>query len=472
MGSPTRRIVTRSTRLALSVSGIALAAGSLQPARAVPSFAAQTGQACQQCHIGAEGPQLTPYGRNFKIKGYTLTGGEGIASKVHLALWVQTEFTSTNKDLPLSGVTPDFAKQNNLFINAVSLFYSGKIADHVGVFLQGTYDNVGKAFAQDNSDIRVVGATKLFGHGIDYGVSFNNAPGWSDPWNSNYLWGWPYISNNIAPGPNAAPVLAGALQDNSLGMVGYVWIDSHIYADFGGYVSQPPGYQKIFGESYGPGSSTGIEPWASLTYAWFWGNNNAHLGTHAFYGRFNPTTNVRSTDGQFGHDSYADLMVSNGYQYMGDDNVNIFTVDGFVDFEAQKLKGSSSAFNPNQSSSRTNNRLGEFREWATYYYQDTYGVVVGYDKIWGNRNQLLYNTGADDSSGSIKGSPNSTSWSFEVNWVPFGKEESFWRPFVNLRLGLQYTLYTQFNGSSRNYDGFGRNASDNNTTLLYAWTVF
>jgi len=29
-------------------------------AHAVPSFAAQTGQPCTACHVGAFGPQLTP----------------------------------------------------------------------------------------------------------------------------------------------------------------------------------------------------------------------------------------------------------------------------------------------------------------------------------------------------------------------------------------------------------------------------
>jgi hypothetical protein len=33
-------------------------------------------------------------------------------------------------------------------------------------------------------------------------------------------------------------------------------------------------------------------------------------------------------------------------------------------------------------------------------------------------------------------------------------------------------MYTQFNGSGKNYDGFGRAASDNNTLLLFLWTVF
>ena len=127
------------------------------------------------------------------------------------------------------------------------------------------------------------------------------------------FWGYPYISNGIAPSPNASPILGGALQDNSLGIVGYAWVDQHIYVDLGGYVTQPPGLEKILGETYGPGTSTGIEPWASLTYAWFWGNSNAHLGGHVFYGRFNPATDVRSSDGRFGHNTYADFMVSNGY---------------------------------------------------------------------------------------------------------------------------------------------------------------
>lgn len=36
-------------------------------AGAVPDFAQQTGQACSTCHIGSFGPQLTPFGREFKL---------------------------------------------------------------------------------------------------------------------------------------------------------------------------------------------------------------------------------------------------------------------------------------------------------------------------------------------------------------------------------------------------------------------
>lgn len=45
-------------------------------------------------------------------------------------------------------------------------------------------------------------------------------------------------------------------------------------------------------------------------------------------------------------------------------------------------------------------------------------------------------------------------------------------PFVNLKLRIQYTLYTQFNGGTSNYDGFGRAASDNNALYMFAWLIF
>jgi hypothetical protein len=440
---------------------------SLTPAHAVPSFAAQTGMPCKMCHIGALGPQLTPYGRNFKIKGYTIAGGEGLASQYHFALWTQEGYQNVQKPNP-QATTPHFADNNNVFFQAVSLFYSGRFTDHIGAFLQATYDNTAKVFAQDNSDIRVVGDTTVSGHDVDYGVSFNNAPGWTDPYNSNYLWGFPYISSFLQPGPNAGTILAGTEQDNSWGIVPYAWIDQHIFIDAGLYKSQSPWYLKTFGETYGAGSTTGVEPYVGGEYAWFWGQQNAHVGVTFFEGRYNPGLNAkgRGASGAFGHDKYDDVLVHGGYQYISDEDtpVNVFTAEALFDYEHQHLEGSS----PGQP----DNHLLEFSPWATYYYKETFGFNVKFDKIWGNHNPFLYNTGATDSTGSWKGSPNSTYWVLEADWVPFGKEDSFWRPFINAKIGLQYTIYTQFNGSSTNYDGLGHNASDNNTLFLFIWDVF
>src|SRR5215470_19849061 len=44
------------------------------PAQALPSFARQTGQPCGTCHT--DFPALTPYGRRFKLLGYTTGGGK------------------------------------------------------------------------------------------------------------------------------------------------------------------------------------------------------------------------------------------------------------------------------------------------------------------------------------------------------------------------------------------------------------
>ena len=44
------------------------------PAQALPSYARQTGQPCGTCHTDFAG--LTPFGRRFKIGGYTYGGGQ------------------------------------------------------------------------------------------------------------------------------------------------------------------------------------------------------------------------------------------------------------------------------------------------------------------------------------------------------------------------------------------------------------
>ena len=49
---------------------IAAAGGTAGQANAVPSFARQTGQECIACHVSF--PELTPYGRYFKLTGYTI----------------------------------------------------------------------------------------------------------------------------------------------------------------------------------------------------------------------------------------------------------------------------------------------------------------------------------------------------------------------------------------------------------------
>jgi hypothetical protein len=45
-------------------------------------------------------------------------------------------------------------------------------------------------------------------------------------------------------------------------------------------------------------------------------------------------------------------------------------------------------------------------------------------------------------------------------------------PIQYVRVGAQYTMYNKFSGATNNYDGFSRNAKDNNTLFLYVWGAY
>jgi len=72
---------------------LALFAVGLLPRAAlgVPAFAVQTGQPCAACHVGAFGPQLKPYGRDFKLRGYVASDGKDHG--LPIAMTTQMSFT-------------------------------------------------------------------------------------------------------------------------------------------------------------------------------------------------------------------------------------------------------------------------------------------------------------------------------------------------------------------------------------------
>jgi len=72
------------------VLSLALYGAAVEPASALPSFARQTGQPCAACHTAF--PQLTPFGRRFKLGGYTLEGGD-TKDLPPIAFMVQSTFT-------------------------------------------------------------------------------------------------------------------------------------------------------------------------------------------------------------------------------------------------------------------------------------------------------------------------------------------------------------------------------------------
>src|ERR1700675_3892466 len=98
-------------RFLLQALGIGLCVALASPAPAVPSFARQTGMACAACHTVF--PELTPFGREFKLNGYVLDNIKQIkgitvenretlalSSLPPLSMMLQISYTHTGTALP------------------------------------------------------------------------------------------------------------------------------------------------------------------------------------------------------------------------------------------------------------------------------------------------------------------------------------------------------------------------------------
>ena len=149
--SPTPRTLRRWLASFTALAAVGFAA---TPAHAVPAFARQTGQDCIACHVGGFGPQLTPFGRAFKLGGYTLSNG-----KKHLpvsAMLVSSYTHTTNDVTPNTDYHGEHANDNLVALQQASVFLAGRISDHVGMFGQATYEQATYSpnFNWDNTDIR------------------------------------------------------------------------------------------------------------------------------------------------------------------------------------------------------------------------------------------------------------------------------------------------------------------------------
>src|SRR6202030_4015758 len=86
---------------------------AINSAQAVPSYARQTGQECIACHVSF--PELTPYGRYFKLTGYTIgktfVSSEGF-NYVPMAVMAQASVTNTKNNHAMDPETGDTVTVN------------------------------------------------------------------------------------------------------------------------------------------------------------------------------------------------------------------------------------------------------------------------------------------------------------------------------------------------------------------------
>jgi len=419
-------------------------------AEALPSYARQTGQQCAACHNGF--PELTPYGRLFKLNGYTFTGGT--SNWPALAAMAVPSFTHTAKD-QAGGAAPGFAPNDNFGFTG-SLFYGGKIVDNVGAFAQVTYDQTVNQFTWDNLDLRYANAGQLAGKELVYGLSLNNNPTVEDVWNSTPAWGFPYVSSGLAPTPAAATLIEGGLAQQVLGLSPYVYWNRLIYASVSGYRTLGPWPLSALGVSpVGTSAIDGLAPAWRVAIEPQWGNNTWEFGTFGMSASLVPQRLTGS-----GTDRLTDVGLDTQYQFLG--ARDSFSVQARYIYEDQNFAASQAL----GLTTNSHNNLRSFNLKGTYYYRQMIGFTAGYFRTDGTPDPLLYGPV------SATNSPNSNGYVFELDYVPYNYGgPSFW-PWLNMKFGLQFVHYTKFNGASSNFDGAGTNASDNDTVFAFTWLAF
>ena len=425
---------------------------SAPSAHAVPSFARQTGADCAACHVGAYGPQLTPYGIKFKLGGYTETDGK--SGKVPLSGMIVGSFTHTQKR---QDPAPDHSQPNNNHsLDEASLFLAGRLAEKVGAFIQATYDGIGRSTALDQVDVRAAHTLELGGKETIIGLSLNNNPGVQDPFNTMPVWSFPYTASALGVGlGGTGTMINGGLEQRVAGVSAYAFWNNLIYAELGTYRTLSPTMQsKIgIGRADDPGRLGGGTAYWRLAVFQDLKKQAFNAGVFGFNSSIQPR-------GESTGNRYSDLGVDASYQFLGT-RKHVATVNTSFIRERQTL---GQLFDAGEADSRKA-RLNEFKLNASYHFDQTWGATLGRFLTTGTADATRYDF-------SATGSPNSSGYIMQADWTPWGKEASWNAPWANLRLGAQYTMYTKFNGAKNDYDGTGRNAKDNNTLFLFAWTSF
>ncbi|HEY8973741.1 MAG TPA: hypothetical protein VIN75_05950 [Burkholderiaceae bacterium] len=397
-------------------------------AHAVPSFARQTGQPCAMCHVGGFGPQLTDYGIQFKLTGYTTTkGGDWIPPVAGMVMAGLTHTSKAQDASTLDGhsLTGSLKGNDNLTLDQVSLFVSGRISDNVGIFSQITYDGIAQHTSIDNVDLRAAATTQLGDHLAVLGVSVNNNPGVQDPFNTLPAWLFPYISSNVAPAPSAGTILDEAFGQKATGVVGYAQLDGMWYGELGTYRMQTPTLQKDFGIAAGDRDPGALRSplYARLAARKSLESSSMEAGVVLFKTGYQPDRSVPDTA------HIRDLGFDASYRWTSPGG-DIVTVLGNVIKETQAGAD-----------------LTEYSVNASYFW----------DRSWG---ATLQRFGVNAPGLGSRGTR------LQFDWTPFGKTPPSGGIDANMRFGLQLTAYDKLDGVT------GSAATDANSLYLFAWLAF
>jgi hypothetical protein len=437
------------------VSLLALIFGSAlfcSEARAVPAFARQTGLACVACHVSF--PELTPFGRFFKMTGYTLSNNPTIP----LAAMVQLSQTNTRS---INNTYYDFARNQDIALQQASVFYGGRIAGPVGAFAQWTYDGIAHHSGIDNTDIRAAGHFTQNDVDFIYGVTVNNNPTVSDVWNSTPAFGFPYASSSVSLTPTASTLINGGLAQQVVGATAYAFWQRSIYAEFGFYRTADQMFSVFrtgqdINTPGGVARLRGANPYWRVAFNREWGPHSLMLGTFGLIADVYPDNTMPATP----TDRFNDYALDAQYQYLTLSHAVTTQVTWIHEKQNWNASFPSGGIGAGPTPANPTDHLNTFKAKASYYYQRKYGGTLAFFSTTGNADSGLY--GPVPVTGSANGLPDTRGVIFELDYLPHPQ----------VKLSVQYTWFLKFNGARFNYDGSGRNASDNNTLYLLGWFIF
>ena len=418
---------------------------------AVASFARQTGLSCNVCHSNP--PELTAFGRKFKLSGYVLTDTPAkdkvgnskdllLSKYIPLAAMILISDTAYQANQPSS--------QNNTagFPQQLSIFLAGGFASHFGGLAQLTYTHIDDHFGMDNTDLRYGNQTKIGDHDLSYGVTLNNNPTVEDLWNSTPAWGYPWISSASALTPIASPLINGGLGGDVAGVGGYSMWSNHLYTALTVYRTEHAGGPTpVTGTDFQINIS-GVAPYWRAAWQQNLEGNYFEVGTYGIY--LNSFPNAISGP----EDRYVDPSFD--FQFERPLGSNLVDAHGTYIHEKSELGATMEA----GGAATKSHTLNTVKLDSTYHWGNRFSATGAFFSTTGNADLILY--APAPLTGSQNGSPNSR------GYIAQG---SYW-PVQNIDISVAYTGYTRFNGAASNYDGANRNASDNNTVYMALWVNF
>ncbi|HEU4642412.1 MAG TPA: hypothetical protein VFS44_08155 [Gemmatimonadaceae bacterium] len=424
--------------------------------RRIPSFSRQTGLACRACHY--QFLQLTPFGRMFKLGGYTLSSVPTIDARDTTARRQTLKLLSIP---PLSAMlqasythvrsaTPGAQNDATALPQQLSLFLGGALTPKIGTFLQFTYSGADGSFGMDNADIRFAARSTMASRTLLYGVTVNNSPSVEDPWNTTPAWGFPFAASDAAPSPVASTLIDGGLAQQVLGVGAYALWNDLVYAHVAAYRAAPQGTAQPL-DSTAQGANRGAIPYWRVALERGFGAEYVMVGTYGLSARLYPQGVSGPTN------RFTDVAVDAQYEHRFGGGGAIIGRTTWI-HERQTLDAFQAADPPAAESGR--HTLETFRVNASWVPTTRYGLGAGYFSTTGTADTLLY--APAPVSGSRTGKPDSHGVLGELDF----------NPWQNARLAFQYVHYGKFDGASSSYDGFGRRASDNDTAYLLLWLVF